>query len=186
MKTMIRILTALLILNVTSGYAQTINEDRKSDREEKKIELQKQISKLISTKKFTFVADRAFPMGGSSIDLTTNSNYIKFSPGNIESYMPFFGRAYSADYSVDPGLKFEGNPKVFTITKLKKNRGYNIIVKVSLPRDTYDLSLDVGLTGNSILTISSYNRASISYNGQIMPPEESKNKDKDKADLNKL
>lgn len=175
---------ALLILNITSGYAQTINEDRKSAREEKKIELQKQISKLISTKKFVFVASRAFPMGGSSIDLTTNSNYIKFSPGYIESYMPFFGRAYSADYSVDPGLKFEGKPKEFAINKLKKNRGYSVVVKVSLPRDSYDLSLDIGLNGNSTLTISSYNRASMSYNGQIMPPEESK--DKEKADLNKL
>lgn len=184
MKTMIGMLTALLIFIVTSGYSQTIKEDKKSAREEKKMELQEQIVKLIKTKHFTFVASRAFPMGGSSIDLTTNSNYIKFSPDYIESYMPFFGRAYSADYSVDPGLKFEGNPKVFSINKLKKNRGYNVVVKVSLPRDSYDLSLDVSLTGNSTLTISSYNRASISYNGQIMPPEESKNKDK--ADLNKL
>ena len=181
MKTMIRMLTALLIFNVTSGYSQTIKEDKKSAREEKKIELQEQIVKLIKTKHFSFIASRAFPMGGSSIDLTTNSNYVKFEPGYIESRMPFFGRAYSADYSSDAGLKFEGKPAAFSINKLKKNRGYEITVKVSSPRDTYDLSLNIGVTGNSNLTISSYNRAPISYNGQIMPLEESK--DKEKADL---
>jgi hypothetical protein len=167
MKTNILITISFLIFCLTAGYSQRTTQDKKADKAEKKAELQLQIEKLIITKQFVFVASRALPMSGSSIDLTTNSNYVKFSPYNIESYMPFFGQAYSVDYNVDPGVQFEGEPEYFTIKKLKKNRGYDVMAKVSLARDTYDLHLDVGLEGNSTLTISSYNRSSISYIGQI-------------------
>jgi hypothetical protein len=188
MKTNILMTIAFLIFVLTAGYSQNTDKDIKAaDKVEKKIELQKLIENLIDSKQFVFIANRALPMGGASIDLTTNSNYVKFNPDYIDSYMPFFGEAYSVDYNVDTGVKFEGKPEMFTIKRLKKNRGYDILTKVSLVRDTYDLRLEVGLEGNSTLTISSFNRSTISYNGQIVPPEKQKEESKDaKGDAKSL
>ena len=182
MKTNILMTIAFLIFVLTRGYSQNTDKGIKAaDKAEKKLELAKLIENLVDSKQFIFVATRALPMGGASIDLTTNSNYVKFDPDYIDSYMPFFGQAYSVDYRNDTGMKFEGKPELFTIKRLKKNRGYDILTKVSLARDTYDLRLEVGLEGNSTLTISSFNRSTISYVGQIVSPEKPKGETKGDA-----
>lgn len=183
MKTKIIMLTVFLIFSLISGFSQTKGQDKISDKAQRKLDKQMQIENLIESKQFAFVATRALPMSGSSIDLTSNSNYVKFGPDYIESYMPFFGQAYSVEYNYDPGVKFEGKPELYTIKTLKKNRGFDVIVKVPVTRDTYDLRLDVGLEGNSTLTISSFNRSSISYIGQILPVE--KPKEETKVNLTK-
>lgn len=177
MKTKILTMITFLIMSLTAGYAKVQDKYRKVVRAEKKMEMQKQVENLIDSKKFVFFGSRALPMWGTSINLTANSNYLKFDPAFVESYMPFFGNAYSVDYNVDPGVKFEGKPEVFEIKKLKKQRGYDIRVKVSVPRDTYDINMQVGLEGTANLTISSYRRSSISYFGSIASPEQSTQKE---------
>ena len=115
----------------------------------------------------------ACPTGYRSVDLTTNSNYVKFSPDHIESYMPFFGKAYSGiGYSGDQGLKFEGKPGIFTISKGKKN--YLVEAEVKGPNDLYRLSLSVYYDGSASLSITSNNRGFISYSGDISAQEKAK------------
>jgi hypothetical protein len=167
MKKNILMTTAFLILSLSAGFAKIQGQDKKAEKAEKRLELQKEIEGLIDSKQFLFIATRALPMWGTSINLIPNSNYLKFDPVFIESYMPFFGNAYSTDYNVDPGVKFQGKPDEFEIKKLKKDKGYDIRVKVSLPSDTFDIYLHVSLEGSANLTISSYRRSSISYFGSI-------------------
>lgn len=179
MKKTILMTAAILILSLSAGYAKIQGQDKKADKSEKRKELQEQIETLINSKQFTFVATRALPMWGTSIVLYLNSNYLKFAPDNIVSFMPFFGDTYSAEYNVDPGVKFEGKPEQFEIKKLNKDKGYDIRVTVSLPKDTYTIFLHLNLEGEGSMTISSYNRSSISYIGAISgiiqaPPKEEK------------
>lgn len=178
MNAKILMIIALLILSITNGYTKNQEKDRKLDKAEKRLELQKQIASFIDSKQFVFVANRALPMWGTSIYLTSNSNYLKFDPSYIESYMPFFGDAYSTDYTIDPGVKFEGKPDEFDVKKLNNDKGYDVRAKVSLPRDTYDIFMHVGLDGNAVLTISSYNRSSISYVGSIFGMVQPSSKEK--------
>jgi hypothetical protein len=172
MKTTILMTAIFMVFGLASGYAKIQEKDKKAIKEEKRLELQKQVEEIILSKQFVFVATRALPMGGSSIFLTQNSNYLKFAPISIDSYMPFFGNVYSPDYNVDPGVKFEGKPQEFMIKKLEKDKGYDIRAKVSIPKDTYDIFMHVSLDGTANLTISSYRRSSISYMGTIALPEQ--------------
>jgi hypothetical protein len=184
MKTNILMTTVFLIFSLSSGYAKTRGQDKKADKAEKRLELQKQVESIIDSKQFIFVATRALPMWGTSIYLTANSNYLKFDPSSIESYMPFFGDTYSAEYNVDPGVHFAGKPEQFEIKKLNKDKGFDIRVEVSLPKDTYNIFVHVSLDGNANMTISSYNRSSISYVGSIeslAQPEQPLPKDKGNA-----
>jgi len=168
MKTKIFIVLALFLITLSEGYSQLNNKKRKLFRSERKLEIQNEVEQLVNSKEFEFVPNRAFPMSGSSIDLTTHNSFIRFSQDFIESHMPFFGRAYSVDYpGGGDGLKFEGKPEIYTVKKISENKGYDVRAKVRLPRDSYDLNLKIGKDGTSNLTITSQQRSSISYLGKI-------------------
>lgn len=159
----------ILLLLIVSLPVLAQKADRKAEKERKRLEREKEIAALIDSKTFVFKADRAIPSGYKSVDLTTNPNYVKFSPEKIESAMPYFGRAYSAPYGGDAGLKFEGKPETYTLEKKKKN--YEIEAKVKTSNDAYTINLSVSFEGSSSMVISSNNRTTISYNGEIYPPE---------------
>ncbi|TDE41915.1 DUF4251 domain-containing protein [Flavobacterium rhamnosiphilum] len=168
MKIKTSISVIFLSLLMTTGYAQ--EKSKKELKEERKIEKQKQTAALVDSKEFVFIGKTAFPQGFRTMDLTTNSNYIKFQPDFIKSEMPFFGRAYSGvGYGGGGGLNFEGKPQEFTIEKGKK--AYQIKAVVRGDKDTYRLLLSVFFEGSATLSISSNNRSTISYNGEITPIE---------------
>ncbi|PRZ24137.1 DUF4251 domain-containing protein [Flavobacterium granuli] len=167
------ILVVFLLLTVAFGFAQ--EKTRKQLRKEQQIEKARQIAILIDSKEFVFVANKAFPLGFRDIDLTTNPNFIAFKPDFIRSEMPFFGRGYSGiGYGGDTGLKFEGKPSEFTIEKGKNT--YEIKATVRGKQDVFNILLSVFFEGNARLTISSNNRSSISYNGEISKIEKKEDK----------
>lgn len=172
MKIKTSISVIFLSLLMITGYAQ--EKSKKELKEERKIEKQKQTDVLVNSKMFVFVGKIAFPQGFRTMDLTTNPNYVQFHPDMIKSDMPFFGRAFSGvgygdvGYG-DVGLKFEGIPQEFTIEKGKKS--YQIKAVVRGDKDTYRLSLSVFFEGSATLSISSNNRSTISYHGELTPIE---------------
>jgi hypothetical protein len=168
MKTKNIFLVLFLSLVVTMSFAQ--EKTRKQLREARKIEKQKQTEILVNSKEFVFVARNASPQGFSSVDLTTNPNYIKFQPDFIKSEMPFFGTAYSGvAYRGDGGLNFEGKPLEYTFKKEKK--AYQIKAVVKGQNDVYTMFLSIFFDGSASLSINSNNRSIISYNGEIGPIE---------------
>jgi hypothetical protein len=169
MKTKIAILGILFSFSMTSGFSQ--EKSRKEIKAERKLEQQKQTEAMMNAKEFVFIGKTAMPQGGRSVNLTTNSNYVKFHPDRIESDMPFYGRAYSGG---DTGMEFDGKPEEYTITKAKKN--YQIEAVVKGEHDTYKILLSVGFEGSASLSIISNNRSSISYSGDISAPEKPKEK----------
>jgi len=168
MKTKFSVLMLILSFMFASGFSQ--EKTKKELKEEKKIEKQRQIEAMVNDTDFVFVARTALPTGMKSVNLTTNSNYVKFKPGLIDSYMPYFGRAYSSvGYGTDTGLKFSGKPEELKIAKTKK--GFQIDAVVNSTNDRFILSLNVGFEGSTSLTITSNNRSTISYQGEISAPE---------------
>lgn len=83
--------------------------------------------------------------------------------------MPFYGRAHRGiRYGGDEGLKFTGVPENFTLSKAKKNYLHNATVKGE--KDPFRISLLVGFEGSATLSITSNNRSTISYTGEISMP----------------
>ena len=170
MKIKLSIIFLSFILSTSYGQEKS----KKQLREGSKIEKQKQTEALVDAKKFIFIGRTALPQGFRVMDLSTNPNYVQFYPDKIKSEMPFFGRAFSGvGYGNDVGLNFEGAPQEFTVEKSKKS--YQIKAVVKGDKDTYRLLLSVFLKGSATLSISSNNRSTISYNGDIYQIE---NKDK--------
>lgn len=165
MKTPKIVILLLFCCNVLIGFSQ--EKSRRQLRMEQKIEKQKEIEKMIQAKEFQFVARNSNSSTFRMIDLSVIPNFIKFKPDFIKSEMPFFGRGFSGlGYGgSDAGLKFEGKPEKFVVTKHKK--GYRIDVTVKGEQDFFNISLSVFFEGSSTLTIISNNRESISYFGEI-------------------
>ena len=171
MKTKVSILVMLFTLVVINSYSQ--EKSKQELKEERKIESQKQTEAMVNAREFVFTGNTAFPQGGSSVDLTIPTNTMKFHPDRIESELPFYGRAYSgAGYGEEPGMKFDGTPEEYTVTKTKKE--YKIDAVVRGENDTYRILLTVGFEGSASLSIISDNRSSISYSGEISAPEKPK------------
>jgi hypothetical protein len=166
MKGRIVALVMTLALLGASVYAAE-NTSRQDKRQERKQKQKEQTTKLINSKQFQFVARQAMPLGGRTLDLTTNPNFVRFYPDSIDADMPFFGRAYNVPYGGTGGIKFNGKPKEYTITPQKKDKGFLIDATVNTTTDTYSLILSVSNSGYGTLTINSNNRNAISYYGQI-------------------
>lgn len=157
----------LVLLLLVSGFIFSQEKSKKELRLAKKMEQELKINDLMATKKFQFVANRAFPMGYRSIDLVTNPNYITFSPEVIKSELPFFGRATgSLPYGGgDGGIQFEGVPEYFTLEKNKK--GHELKAQVKGKNDSYTILLTIYNDGGGSLIITSNNKVSISYSGTV-------------------
>jgi hypothetical protein len=158
----------LAMLSFSSGYAQ--EKSKKQIKEERKIEKQNQVEAMVNAKVFVFTARTALPQGYKTVNLNTNMYNVSFSPEIINSYLPYYGRAYSGmSYGNDTGLKFEGKPEEFSVTKGKKN--FNVKAVVKGENDVFDISLSISFEGSASLTVNSNNRSPISYNGEISAPE---------------
>lgn len=159
------LILALIALAVTSVYSQ--DNDKKASREEKKVEQQAQMEKLVTSKTFVFVGVTAYPLGQVPVDLGSNTNSVTFTPELIQSDMPFYGTGYSGmAMGRDTGMRFSGKPEDFTVVKGEK--GYEINMGVRGETDMYTISVVVGFEGSATLTISSIDRSTISYQGEIV------------------
>lgn len=155
-------------MSMTSMFSQ--DKTRREIKEERKLEKQKLIEAMVNAREFVFVPRTVLPSGMRPINLSLSQNSIKFHPDLIDSYMPFFGRAYGGiGYGTDTGLSFRGKPEKFTTEK--KGKIYQISIVVKGETDIFTLFLSVGVEGYASLSISSNNRSSISYEGEISAPE---------------
>lgn len=164
MKTITILMFVTLFVVQFPGMAQ--EKSKKEIKEEKRIEKQKQIEQLVNSKSFVFYANTAMPTGFKNINLTPGTYYVTFLPEQIESFLPFYGKAYTGiGYGGDEGLKFTGKPDPYTVETGKKNLKVN--AKVRLERDTFTIALSVSYSGNASLTVNSNNRSTISFSGYI-------------------
>jgi hypothetical protein len=140
-------------------YAQ----DTKADKQAEK---QAAIKNLVDSQNYVFIAQSAMPMSGQTRQLTSEYD-LKVTKGAIISYLPYFGRAYTAP--MDPtqgGLQFTSKDFDYTATARKKG-GWDIQIKPKDYRDVQQLTLGISENGYSTLQVTSTNRQPISFYGYI-------------------
>ncbi len=166
MKKHICFLVAFSIVIVSTGFSQEKNS--KIIKEEKTTQKKGRIEQLVNSQNFEFVGRTAFPLGSSPVELSSNPNSVTFTPDLIFSDMPYYGTGYAGmALGRDAGMSFQGKPEKFTIER--KAKGFEISAVVKSKDDTKTLSLSVSESGSAMLTISSNDRSTISYQGEIRP-----------------
>lgn len=170
MKNIFNLLLIMLFLSFGSVVAQT--KSKKEIKAEQKANKTKETEALINSKNFDFEANFVNPQGARDINIQGERYDVKFTSDQIESYLPYFGRAFNVGYGGDGGMKFKGAPQEYSVEKKKKF--YLVTCKVVGDKDTYNLSLSVYFEGSASLTINSNQRETISYSGSIEASKEVK------------
>jgi hypothetical protein len=172
MKNLIMIaLLAICVLSV--GAQETEKKSKKQLKAEKEARKIEETKALVESKMFVFDARTANPMKGSSKTLTSEYD-VKITKDSIYSYLPYFGVAYTASYGgTDSPMIFDKPFDTCTVEKTKK--GYTVEVDVKNSNDKLDFSFYISENGSTTLSVSSTNRQSITYYGDIVKAGE-KNK----------
>ena len=154
---------SLFLLGSGPAYAQ----DTKKDKDAEKMAA---IKNLVDSQNYVFIAQSAMPMSGRVRQLTPDFD-MKVTKSSIVSYLPYFGRAYTAP--IDPtqgGLQFTSKDFDYT-TKPRTKGGWDVQIKPKDYRDVQQMSLSISSTGYATLQVTSTNRQPISFNGYIKAPK---------------
>ncbi|WP_010664656.1 DUF4251 domain-containing protein [Marinilabilia salmonicolor] len=167
-----RLVTFFLAGAFIFGALTSVEAQQKMTKAENRQQQFEETKNLVESRNFIFEADRAFPSGGASIDLTTNYGYLKVKEDSIVvGDLPFFGRAFSVDYGGGGGIEFSGkmDEQESEIDEEKKTITYSFKVKDG---DYFQVSLQVSYNGDASLNVISHNRSAIRYQGDISRVEE--------------
>lgn len=124
------------------------------------------VQEMIENADFVFVAQMALPMGGGSRYLTSSYD-MKVSDGTINTYLPYFGRAYRAPANLTGGgIDFESTDYEYTVEDRKRG-GWEIRITPRDVEDVRQLYLTVSENGTASLRVNSERRQSISFNGYL-------------------
>jgi hypothetical protein len=106
-------------------------------------------------------------LGGRFRQLNTSEYDLRIAGDSVISYLPYFGRAYSAP--LDPsksGIQFTSTNFKYEQSPRKKG-GWNILIEPKDANDVRQLTLLVTESGSASLQVISNNRQSISFNGYV-------------------
>ncbi len=158
-------LKILLILLLIVGTGLSVSAQ--ATRKEKKAAKEAAIKKNVEDKNYTFIADRAIPLGGGTIELTSIYD-IRVTPDSVISYLPYFGRAYfDVGYnSTDQGLKFTSTNFDYHATAAKRG-GWEIVIKPKDVKYLQSLHFYISPSGYGQLNATTINRDAINYQGHL-------------------
>ncbi len=126
------------------------------------------LSKLVNSREFEIEHEWLMPLGGSMINLIGNPNYIRFKGDSVDVFLPYFGVRHSGGgYGRDGGIIYKGPPKNLDITEdTTKN---NILINFEGQQNNEILEFFITLFpgGSATTSVSSSQRQSISYRGDV-------------------
>ncbi|MBC7828583.1 MAG: DUF4251 domain-containing protein [Chitinophagaceae bacterium] len=141
----------------------TMAQDEKTDKSDKEAS----VKPMIDAQRYVFKAQSVHPSRGRVVQLTSEYD-LSVSGDTVRSYLPYFGRAYSAPLDGRGGgidflsRDFEYNQKE------RKKGGWDISIKPRDINDVRELFLTVFDNGTASLRVSSSNREPISFNGYLV------------------
>ncbi len=168
MKSSYKIISAFIFFSFAlAGMNTAIAQNSGNEKQTKETV----IKNLIESKNYVFTAKYVQPLSGPIRHLTSEYD-MKVIDDSIVTYLPYFGRAYSAPVNLSQGgIQFTSTDFNYTIESKRKE--WIIVIKPRESIDVRELTLRVFKNGSASLLVNSNNRQSISYNGVI---EERKSK----------
>ena len=134
---------------------QSLYSQNKKERKEQKA---KEIKEMIENGRFTIEVDRALPMGGRTVHLTTPYS-LEMRGDSAISYLPYFGRRFEesiTDYQSTFDKK--GTARIKFVARTKE--------------DTFRFDVQVFSNGSAIISVTPTNRQNITYQGELAPKKE--------------
>ena len=133
----------------------------KSGRSEK----ERVVREIVDSGRIKIDVDRAVPMAGRSVNLTSPYS-LEIHGDSILSYLPYFGRAYSAPYGGGEGLTFKEVATEKEQTSEKKGSS-EIKFRVKTKEDVYMFRVEVYPNGSVTINVTPVNKQAITFYGDV-------------------
>lgn len=154
------IIAACFLFSSNSAFSQKQTKAEKQKNQQEKI-----YRIVIDSQHYEFIPQYAIPMSGKNRYIT--DFFIRISKTKIDSYLPYYGVAYQADFgSTKSPFDFTSTDFTYSVTDRKKG-GWDILIEVKDPKDSKQLRFTIFENGSASLQIISNGRQSISYDGYV-------------------
>jgi hypothetical protein len=124
------------------------------------------VKAAVEAKQFVFDAQTIVPTGARARQVGGEGYRLRVSGDSLISDLPYFGRAYSASYNGEGGIKFKSASFDYAV-KNRKRGGWEIALRPNDVSDFREFVLTVFDNGSAQLRALSNNRQPISYNGTV-------------------
>lgn len=155
----LKTLLLLILVSAFGGFAMAQDNKDESGKET-------EVKAMVDAKRYIFKAQSVHPTRGRIVQL--NSDYdLKVSGDTVRSYLPYFGRAYTAPLDGrGGGIDFTSKDFEYN-EKARRKGGWDITIKPKDVSDVREINLVVFENGSASLRVTSNNREPISYNGYL-------------------
>ena len=121
----------------------------------------------VDSGRWTFTVQMVRPQEG--MNSQPNGTYsVIFKPGNLNVYLPYFGRAFSGAEVFQGKSALDFISKDFSIDKQQPSEGrWRIVVRPNDQRQVQTMTFQLFNNGTGSLDIIMTNRSPISYTGQV-------------------
>lgn len=151
------ILILLTVFLVACGSAENGNIQNFSDLQE-----------LISAGEFEIENNWANPMGGNSINLIGNSNFIRFEGDSVDIFLPYFGVRHSGGgYGSEGGIVYKGPLEDLKIREGQEDNKIELEFEADHEGENFQFDVTIYGNGTTNTSVKSSERQSISYRGTV-------------------
>ncbi len=130
-----------------------------------------EISNMINSHQFTFVAERMNPLRGSSRPLTSYYDVV-VKRDTLNSFLPYYGRAFQAPIDPTKGpLAFNSYSFSYNVT-LKDKDEWQVYINPKDNSEVQQFYFQIFGNGTATLSVVSTNRDPISFYGHVQQTKE--------------
>ena len=155
----------LIMLGIVSflGGQSLFAQDKQEEKKQK-------VKDLIESGTYRVDIDRAYPMGGRSVNLTSLYS-IDIKGDSIYSHLPYYGRAYSVPYGGGNGMRFEKPVMDYNVSFDKDDKA-TVVFSSRSDDDKYEFRIQIYSNGTATVFVQPTNKQSITYHGEIRLKQE--------------
>lgn len=167
--------TVLLLSTVLTCQAQEEKEkltreqkkEMREQREQERIQVTKQ---ALNDTLYVLEADYLGNRQGQRVSVSSTINFISVTKDKAVFQ---FGSAHTIGYNGVGGATVEGSITKYEITERKNGGSYFVRINISSTIGFFDITLDIGASGNTSATVHTNTRHKLNYSGKLMPRSES-------------
>src|SRR5690349_475801 len=141
------------IISLSIGIFGVQNVKAQNNQKEEKASKEATIKQLIESKKYAFMAQSVSPLRGSTRQLTPEYD-VRVIGDSLVTFLPYFGRAYSAPINSEGGIKLTTTKFDYKVQPAKKG-GYEITFAPVDNSEVRQLRLSVSANGYAQLQVIS-------------------------------
>lgn len=156
-KSIIVMMMALLMV-----ACSTLTPAEKAERQAK---MAQAVEKALAERHYKVGVSMMFPSRGKAMNVSPDYS-LEVKGDTLISYLPYYGRAYNVPYGGGNGLNFTAPIAEYRTEKGRKGATL-VTIKVSNDEDIYTYLLEIYDTGSTTIDVTSRERESIRYSGEM-------------------